>query len=206
MRVIVLQIIGWVAFVVGTLAAGTWLRRYPSKETAERTSRVVHGLFFAGLVIPNGLGAFHPGLSNYDRLLGVPRLPVGKTGRLAGGALVLVGLYLVFVANVALRRFGHGANAFRLTKRLVAADVYRRSRNPMSLGYYLSSVGAGLLFGSTTVTLAALLAVVPAHLLALTYFEELELELRLGQDYLDYKSTVPFLLPRLGQGLESEAA
>jgi len=33
----------------------------------------------------------------------------------------------------------------------------------------------------------------------LLYFEELELSLRLGPSYLEYKRRVPFLLPRLGR-------
>jgi protein-S-isoprenylcysteine O-methyltransferase Ste14 len=201
-----MQLFGWVAFLAGTLAAGTWLRRHPDKQTAERASRVVHGLFFAGLVIPNGLGVLYPGPGNYDRLLGIPSLPFSKILRLVGGALAVVGLYLVFASNVALRKLGNGANAFRLTKRLVVGDVYQYTRNPMSLGYYLTNFGSGLLFGSTTLTLWALAALMPAHLLALTYFEDLELELRLGQGYRAYKSAVPFLLPKLGQRQKTEAA
>jgi hypothetical protein len=42
------------------------------------------------------------------------------------------------------------------------------------------------------------LGYIPAHLFALKYFEELELELRLGQSYLDYKEKTPFLFPALG--------
>jgi len=38
--------------------------------------------------------------------------------------------------------------------------------------------------------------IIPAHLLFLIYFEELELELRLGPAYLDYKQRVPFLIPK----------
>lgn len=30
MTVIILQTLGWAAFVVGTLATGTWLRQYPA--------------------------------------------------------------------------------------------------------------------------------------------------------------------------------
>jgi protein-S-isoprenylcysteine O-methyltransferase Ste14 len=110
---------------------------------------------------------------------------------------MLAGLYLLFVSNVALHRLGNGANAFRLTTRLVATDIYQRTRNPMSLGYYLSCLAIGLLAGSTTVTVGALIAIIPAHLLFLIYFEELELELRLGQAYLDYKQSVPFMVPKL---------
>ena len=67
----------------------------------------------------------------------------------------------------------------------------------MSLGFYLGAVGIGLLFGSTYMTLGALLVAIPVHAFYLKYFEEYELELRMGQSYLTYRQQVPFLLPRL---------
>ena len=45
--------------------------------------------------------------------------------------------------NVALRRLGHGANAFRPTTRLVVGDIHQRTRFPMSLGYYLCCLSWG---------------------------------------------------------------
>jgi protein-S-isoprenylcysteine O-methyltransferase Ste14 len=195
MVVLMLQIAGWAAFVGGTLLTGRQLRQQRNKVTAERTSRVMHGLFFAGLVIPGGLGMLYPGLTRYDALLGIPSLPLPPLTVALGAVLLLVGLYLMVVSNLALRRLGHGANAFRLTTRLVVADIYQRTRNPMSLGYYLCCLGLGLLAGSTAVTVGALVAIIPAHLFFLAYFEELELELRLGPTYLDYKQRVPFLFP-----------
>jgi protein-S-isoprenylcysteine O-methyltransferase Ste14 len=37
----------------------------------------------------------------------------------------------------------------------------------------------------------------PVHVFYLKYFEEFELELRLGPAYRDYKRRVPFLVPKL---------
>ena len=196
MAVIMLQIVGWAAFVVGTLFAGRHLRQHRDKATAEKTSRVMQGLFFAGLVIPAGLGLFYPGYLQYDALLGVPPLPLRALTLVVGGILLLAGLYLVAVSLAALRRLGHGANAFRLTTQLVAGDIYQRTRNPMSLGYYMCCISAGLLAGSTTITVFALIAIIPTHLLYLIYFEDLEVGLRLGPAYLAYKQNVPFLIPR----------
>ncbi len=65
----------------------------------------------------------------------------------------------------------------------------------MSLGLYLECVGIGLALGSTYLTLASLLAVMPAHIFYLKHFEELELELRFGQPYVQYRERVPFLIP-----------
>jgi len=196
MAVIVLQIGGWAAFVGGTLLIGSWLRQHRDKATAERSSRVMQGLFFAGLVLPAGLGLFYPGYLQYDALLSVPPLPLRALTLVLGGILLFAGLYLMAVSLGAQRRLGHGANAFRLTTRLVVADIYRRTRNPMSLGYYLFCISAGLLAGSTTVVVFALIAVIPAHLLYLSYFEELEVGLRQGPAYFEYKENVPFLIPR----------
>ena len=67
----------------------------------------------------------------------------------------------------------------------------------MSLGLYLMAFGIGLLAGSTYLTVGALLLFVPAHIFYLKFFEEYELELRLGQSYTEYKQRVPFLFPRL---------
>jgi protein-S-isoprenylcysteine O-methyltransferase Ste14 len=116
-----------------------------------------------------------------------------------GVLLALPGLYLLAITNQRLRALGSGANAFRLTKRIVATDIYERTRNPMSLGYYLFVVAVGLLSGSTLITLGALAGVIPAHLFFLKYFEEFELSLRFGESYEEYKRRTPFLIPRMGR-------
>jgi len=66
----------------------------------------------------------------------------------------------------------------------------------MSLGFYLLALALGFMSGSTSVTLYSLLGLIPAHIFFLKYFEELELKLRFGESYLQYKENVPFLIPR----------
>ena len=83
-----------------------------------------------------------------------------------------------------------------VAKRIVDEDIYQRTRNPMSLGYYLLAMAIGLLVGSTAITLAVLLGVIPAHVFFLKYFEEFELGLRFGDAYEAYKRRTPFLIPR----------
>jgi protein-S-isoprenylcysteine O-methyltransferase Ste14 len=198
MVIIILQVLGTTAFVVGTLVLGLVLRRHPTKQQAERISRVSHGFYWVALVLPGVIGIFYPGLSNFDEILGLPSLPERSVALALGSVAVLVGVYLIFASVVALRRLGEGANAFWLTQRLVTGNLYARCRNPMSLGYYLLCLGIGLIAGSTYVILACLLGILPAHIFNLLYFEEYELALRLGPSYLEYKRSVPFLIPRLG--------
>ncbi len=48
---------------VGAIVLGIWLRQNPSKENAERSSRVMHFLFFAGQIAPPIVAFFYPGTS-----------------------------------------------------------------------------------------------------------------------------------------------
>lgn len=194
---------GLLSFAAGAAILGAGLRRSPSKANAERASRIMHALFFAGLIAPGTLALFYPGPGRFDSLLDVPSLPA-RPVFLALGILVAVpGLYLLVASNLLLRSKGRGANAFILTRRIVADDFYKRTRNPMSLGYYLCNLALGFMAGSTSITLGALLFVIPAHLFFLLYFEETELALRLGEPYLEYKRSTPFLFPRLSAAREA---
>lgn len=65
----------------------------------------------------------------------------------------------------------------------------------MSLGFYSGCLALGFLAGSTYFTLWMLIEVIPSHILYLKIFEELELELRFGQPYIEYKKHTPFLIP-----------
>jgi protein-S-isoprenylcysteine O-methyltransferase Ste14 len=197
MFTIILQALSWLMFAIATIILGGWLRRNPTKRNAERTSRILHFLFWAGVIPPTVFGFFYPGLAQFDRALGLRSLPGHLLIQIIGALGLIAGTYLIIIANVALRRFGEGANAFFLTKRLVACDIYERMRNPMSVGLYLCSLGIGPLAGSTYMILGAVLIVIPVHVFYLKYFEELELELRLGESYGEYKRRVPFLLPKL---------
>lgn len=191
-----LVLIGLLSFAAGTIILGGWLRKNRTKENAEKSSRIMHFLFFAGLVAPPLVGIFYPGLSHFDELMGLPSLPLKPFFLVLGIILAIPGLYFMGITNKLLRALGSGANAFRLTKQIVSDDIYKRTRNPMSLGFYLFALALGFVSGSTFVTLAVVIGLIPAHIFFLKYFEELELELRFGTSYLEYKKSVPFLIPK----------
>jgi protein-S-isoprenylcysteine O-methyltransferase Ste14 len=196
MLTIILQVLGWLTFTLATATLGFWLRKYPTKKNAERASRILHLLFWVGIVPPTGLGFFSPGLKRYDEVLGfspLPNLPILKG---IGSLGLLIGTWLFIVSSISLWISGRGAAAIFLTKQVVKSNIYKLTRNPIALGLYLGSLGIGLLLGSTYLTLGSLIAVIPAHIFYLKFFEELELELRMGQPYQEYKQNVPFLLPR----------
>lgn len=189
-----------VAFVAGVGVLGLWVRRSPTRSTGEQASRIAHFLFFACLGAPVTVALFTPGLTHLDQLAGLDPLPYRTASIALGVVLAIPGLYFFGGSNKALRALGSGANAFRLTQRVVGKDVYRLTRNPMSFGYYLLCLAIALLSGSTTLTLYVALGIVPAHIFFLKYFEERELALRFGPSYAEYKRDVPFLIPALRGG------
>lgn len=195
MVVLYLGLAGLLAFTIGAGVLGVWLRRQPSKTNAEKFSRIMHFLYFAGLGMPFVISIFYPGLTHLDDLVGLSPLPWKAIFLVAGIILMVPGLYFFAVSNKLLRAMGSGANAFRLTKQIVAADIYQYTRNPMSLGYYLGALGLGFISGSTLLTVYVLLGIIPAHLFFLKFFEEYELELRLGESYKAYKQKTSFLIP-----------
>lgn len=188
--------IGLMAFWGGATVLGVRLRRGASKAVAEHSSRVMHFLFFAGLGFPVVLATLVPGLSGLDPLVGLDPLPAPLLRLVVALGLAVPGIYLLRGSVRLLRERGEGENAFRLTKRVVASDLYRRTRNPMSLGYYLSSLALALLVGSSLLTLYVVVGLIPALLFFLRFFEERELVLRFGESYVQYKQRVPFLIPR----------
>jgi len=195
MIVLYFGVVGLLAFITGAAFLGLWLRKHPSKTNAENSSRIMHFLFFAGLGTPFLVSIFYPGLTHLDELVGLQPLVWRTVFLIAGIVLAVPGLYLLAVSNKSLRALGSGTNAFILTKHIVEADIYKYTRNPMSLGYYLFALAVGFISGSTLLTLYALLGLIPAHLFFLRFFEELELELRLGEPYKQYKQITPFLIP-----------
>ena len=200
MATIIVQALGVVVFLAGSIWLGLAIRRAPTRPAAERASRASHLLFWTCLLGPGLVGLLYPGLTQYDPLLGIGPLPLRPIALVAGLPLIAVGLGFMAAANRALLRIGRGAPAFLLTEQLVTGGIYGRTRNPMSLGYYAACLGVGLIAGSVTVTLAALLVIIPVHLFNLWYFEERELELRYGVPYRNYRRRVAFLLPRIAGG------
>jgi len=197
MLMLYLALLGIVVFTLGVWITGSWLRQHPSKVNAEKSSRIVHFLFFAGLGAPFLIGIFYPGFTHLDELLGLDMLRFKLFFTIIGIVALIPGFYFLGASYNLIRTIGEGANAFRLTKHVVVQDIYERTRNPMSLGYYLFSLSAGFISGSTFLTIYVLLGIIPAHLFFLKYFEELELELRFGESYKEYKQKVPFLIPKL---------
>jgi protein-S-isoprenylcysteine O-methyltransferase Ste14 len=127
------------------------------------------------MVAPPLIGIFSPGLTHFDELMGVDLLPWRTAFLVLGISLAIPGLYFLGITNKLLRALGSGANAFRLTKQIVAEDIYKRTRNPMSLGFYLFTLALGFVSGATFITLVLLLGLIPAHIFFSSILKNLSL-------------------------------
>jgi protein-S-isoprenylcysteine O-methyltransferase Ste14 len=197
MEMVVLQAVGVVAFLVGTVFVGVRIRQQPTAEAAHRLSQVMGVLYWLGLVAPVLAGVVYPGLTRFDAVLGLPSLPPSPVLAALGWVLVVVGALLVMASSRALKVVGSGFPAFVLTTTVVHQRVYQWLRNPMSLGWYLQCIGVSLIAHSTYLLVASILVEIPVHLFYLVYFEEHELRARYGPSYEDYRARVPFLIPSL---------
>jgi len=81
------------------------------------------------------------------------------------------------------------------TKHFLPHGPYRYVRNPMILGFSFYLLGWAFSFnryGALIVTLSIIILL----FLEIKMIEEPELQKRFGEDYRNYKNTVPFMIPR----------
>ena len=116
--------------------------------------------------------------------------PLSGAGRfIAGGALVVVGVVLLALAEGLFQRTGQDPRPWKYSPELIVEGVYRWTRNPMYLG--MGVVQAGIGFGLANLWIVALvpLAWVAVYLIAIRHEEEY-LETRFGSRYVEYKQQV----------------
>ncbi len=195
MIVLYFGLVGLLVFALGVGTLGLWLRKNQSKDNAEKIQPHLALPVLCRSRPPSYSPFLLSSVTQLDGFVGFNPLSPKPLFLVAGIILMVPGLYFLIVSNRLLRAIGSGANAFRLTK-IVENDVYKRTRNPMSLGFYLFALALGLISGSTLFTLAVLFGLIPVHIFFLKYFEELELELRFGESYKEYKQKTPFLIPK----------
>jgi protein-S-isoprenylcysteine O-methyltransferase Ste14 len=84
---------------------------------------------------------------------------------------------------------------FNPPPQLIVTGPYKYSRNPMTAGLFLQMLGLGILLGSILLTFVFTPLYIFFHYKQLKNVEEPELEMRLGEEYIDYKKKVPMFLP-----------
>ena len=102
---------------------------------------------------------------------------------LPGGALTVLGAYVIYLGRKA---YGNRARVYGLKENeLIEHGIYRRSRNPQYLGYWLMFVGASIASGSLLAFLFAVFFALLVHGY-ITIVEEPHLKRHFAADYTLY--------------------
>lgn len=164
------------------------LEHQPTIERADLLTTLVHyliGILFGSAVI----AATKFGL-------GSPAWPISLPSWL-GLVLMLIGGLAVLIVIINLAIKGLGAPFAVVLTRIVATEwMYAWTRNPMILSALAFLVGLGLWLQSALFIVWVLVVVSPAFFVFVKVYEERELEIRFGEDYLEYKARTPMFFPR----------
>lgn len=154
---------------------------------------LVEAIFFLA-VFPLSLIALG---SLLDRWLHWPRLDGTPVSLALGWILIAAGWLFAMWSIYAQFTLGRGTPVpLMATQKLVVQPPYTCCRNPMTLGAIGMYLGIAIL--ARSIGAAALVLLSTAMLLIyIKRVEEKELEIRFGQEYLEYKRRTPFLIPRL---------
>jgi protein-S-isoprenylcysteine O-methyltransferase Ste14 len=153
----------------------------------------VEGIFFL-VVLPFALIALGASLDQWLRWVPIVYQPINLV---LGWFLIVAGWLLGMWSNYVLFTLGRGTPVpLMATQKLIVQPPYTYCRNPMALGAIVMYLGVAVLFGSIGAALLVLLGTA----CLLTYIkrvEEKEMEIRFGQEYVEYKQRTPLLIPYL---------
>ncbi len=169
-----------------------WSRVERSEPTRIGATLLVGPVFLA--LLPFMVAVVGP---RVDHRLRLPRLGIGRMGRMLGAMLMAAGFSLGFWSVYTQLGRGRGTPLPVMpTQALLTDGPFRYCRNPMTLGTILAYVGLAVA-ARTTSGVALVLSLAAGLVTYLKRLEERELAERFGEAYAAYKRTTPFIIPRL---------
>ena len=167
-------------------------------KAAKGSRRTRNLLTPAGVVFFFGLIAlFNFVALQVDKLLGFPKLISTSLNIIVSVPSIVIGLFLMIWSVVHFVRVKGTPVPFNPPPKLVTTGPYARVRNPMLTGVFVLLFGLGVLFRSISLVFIFTPLFILLNVWELKAVEELELEKRLGKDYVEYKKRIPMFIPRL---------
>lgn len=106
-----------------------------------------------------------------------------------GGALVLLSLVCIFYLSRVFNRLKTHIEPWKPTSAIITTGIYGYSRNPIYVAFAVSTIGIGLMANSLWVMMSFLPASMAVYIVAIKK-EEVYLEQKFGEEYLNYKNKV----------------
>jgi protein-S-isoprenylcysteine O-methyltransferase Ste14 len=168
-----------------------------SQKEHSLTKRIIAllpaGVFFL-IILPYLFLVICPAL---DERLGLDRIEPGAATIIIGVTLMVVGFSFAFWTMSLQLDQGRGTPFPMMpTQELIISGPFRYCRNPMTLGTILAYLGLSIA-AATEVGVALALLLGSLLITYLKNVEEKELAERFGEQYMDYKQSVPFIVPRI---------
>jgi len=168
-----------------------------SQKEYSYTRRIVvmmfAGIFFLG-ILPYLFLIVCPSV---DERLGLDRFQPGAVTIVIGGIIMVCGFALAFWTISKQLDQGRGTPLPMMpTQELIISGPFRYCRNPMTLGAILAYLGLSI-GAATAVGVALVLLLGSLHINYLWIMEEKQSADKVGEPYLEYKKSVPFIVPRM---------
>jgi len=131
-----------------------------------------------------------------DQMIGFPSFSLGVYNIVVGGTMIVVGAtYALWSIISQLTRAKGTPLPMMATQKLLIDGPFKHSRNPMGFGAICMYLGMAIVVGSL-ISFIVVIFFLMLLILWIKKVEEKELEIRFGQDYVDYKKTTSFIIPR----------
>lgn len=135
-------------------------------------------------------------LPKLDKILGFPSLSFGIINIVVGGVIVIIGgFYALWSIFSQITRARGTPLPMMATQKLLIDGPFKHCRNPMAFGAIFAYFGVSIIVGSLSSIFLVLIFLI-LLILWIKKVEEEELEIRFGQEYVDYKNATPFMIPR----------
>ena len=132
-----------------------------------------------------------------DKFLAFPKLLPTSLNIIVSVPILVIGLFLMIWSVLHFIRVKGTPVPFNPPPKLVTTGPYAYVRNPMLTGVFVLLFGLGVLFRSISLVFIFTPLFILLNVWEVKAVEELELEKRLGKDYVEYKKRVPMFIPWL---------
>lgn len=167
-----------------------WQKQDDSNKN--RMLALVIGALIFPIMIPVFLVVVLPHVDNY---FGIDPFFYGLVNTIIGVIAIIIG-GIVAIWTIVIQITLASGTPFPMlpTKKLLIVGPFKYCRNPMTLGTIMAYGGIAISIGSFTALLAV--ALFAAILIGyLKIIEEKELQMRFGNEYIEYKKKTPFIIP-----------
>ena len=171
---------------------GIFYRAATGSRKARNLLTPAGGVFFFGFI-----ALFIFVALQVDKFLGFPKLLPSSLNIIVSVPLLVIGLFLMLWSILHFIRVKGTPVPFNPPPKLVTTGPYAYARNPMLTGVFVLLFGLGVLFRSISLVFIFTPLFILLNVWELKAVEELELEKRLGKDYVEYKKRIPMFIPRL---------